>query len=403
MDQASGLLIDYVDELPKSAGLVIIGGGVVGAATAFFAAKMGLHPLVLERRAALCTLTTPASTGAFRLQFDNREELELVRESVALFLSFNDVTGQGDYSLGVRQQGYLWVTTDDRRAARQKDLVAHQHSWGQDDIELLGGDDVRARWPYVKDEVVQARWRAGDGFLDPKALTLGLVAGSRASVATRCEVTGFLTSNGRLAGVRTNRGAIACESAVIAAGPFSGAVGALAGLGLPLTTVARHKVVMPDVPEVPPGAPMTIDDDTGAHWRPALRGAYLLHTDPTTPPSPPAEDVTPDHRFAQALLDPASPVSVARVSDFWERVWTRGAAHWLMQSGHYTMTPDHRPLLGPSDLPGLYLNTGYSGHGIMGSPAGSRRFIDVLTGRTSPGDNAFRPDRVFSPRDLDVL
>ena len=396
-------MITYLDEPPGSAGLVIVGGGVVGAATAFYAAQMGLHPLVLERRAALSTLTTPASTGAFRLQFDNREELELVRESVALFLSFNDVTGQGNYDLAVRQQGYLWLTTDERRAGRQRTLVVQQHSWGLDDVELLDGDEVRSRWPYVRDEVLQARWRAEDGFLDPKALTLGLVAGSRAPVCTGCEVTGFRTSNGRLIGVETNRGAVACEAAVIAAGPFSGVVGALAGLRLPLTTVARHKVVMPEVPEVPPGAPMTIDDDTGAHWRPALRGAYLLYTDPTTPPSPPVEDVTPDHRFAQGLLDPASPVSVARVSDFWERVWARGAAHWFMQSGHYTMTPDHRPLLGPSDLPGLYLNTGYSGHGIMGGPAGSRRFIDVLTGRTLPEDNAFRPDRTFSPRDLDVL
>ena len=396
-------MIEYLDRLPGSADLVIVGGGVVGAATAFYATRSGIGAVVLERRAALCTLTTPASTGAFRLQFDNREELELVRESVDLFLNFNDVTGQRAYDLGIRQQGYLWLTTDERRATRQRSLVAQQHGWGQNDIEVLGGDEVRRRWPYVKSEVVQARWRAGDGFLDPKALTLGLVAGSRAPVCTRCEVTGFRTSNGRLAGVETTRGTVACGSAAIAAGPFSGAVGSLAGLDLPLATVARHKVVMPEVPEVPPGAPMTIDDDTGAHWRPALRGAFLLHTDPTTPPSPPADDVAPDHRFAQSLLDPASPVSVARVSNFWERVWAHGAAQWLMQSGHYTMTPDHRPLLGPTQVPGLYLNTGYSGHGIMGSPAGSRRFIDVLTGHTSPEDNAFRPDRAFNPRDLDVL
>lgn len=382
---------------------MIIGGGVVGAATAFYATQAGLQPVILERRAALCTLTTPASTGAFRLQFDNREELELVRESVELFLNFNDITGQRDYDLGIRQQGYLWLTTDEGRAGRQRTLVGQQHSWGQDDIELLDGDEVRSRWPYVKDEVLQARWRAGDGFLDPKALTFGLVAGSGAPVFTGCEVTGFRTTKGRLSEVETDRGAISCESAVIAAGPFSGPVGALAGLELPLTTIARHKMVMPEVPEVPPDAPMTIDDDTGAHWRPALRGAYLLYTDPTTPPTPPADDVAPDHRFAQGLLNPASPVSVARVSNFWERVWARGSANWFMQSGHYTMTPDHRPLLGPAAIPGLWLNTGYSGHGIMGSPAGSRRFIDVLTGRTRPDDNAFRPDRPFEARDLDVL
>jgi sarcosine oxidase subunit beta len=72
--------VRYIEDPPRSAELVIIGGGIVGAATAFHASRAGLCPVLLERRAALCTLTTPASTGAFRLQFDNREELELVRE-----------------------------------------------------------------------------------------------------------------------------------------------------------------------------------------------------------------------------------------------------------------------------------------------------------------------------------
>src|SRR5207302_958900 len=67
--------VRYVDELPRNADLVIVGGGIVGAATAFHAARAGLRALVLERRPALSTLTTAAATGGFRLQFDNQEEL----------------------------------------------------------------------------------------------------------------------------------------------------------------------------------------------------------------------------------------------------------------------------------------------------------------------------------------
>src|SRR5687767_4740556 len=104
--------IRYADDLPRRAEVVVIGGGVVGAATAFFARRAGLAPLLIESRPALCTLTTPASTGAFRLQFDNPEELEMVRGSVDLFLNFPDATGQADYDLSLRQQGYLWLTTD---------------------------------------------------------------------------------------------------------------------------------------------------------------------------------------------------------------------------------------------------------------------------------------------------
>jgi sarcosine oxidase, subunit beta len=395
--------IDYISHLPNSSELVIVGGGVVGAATAFYASRAGLSPLLIERRPALCTLTTPASTGAFRLQFDNREELDLVRESVDVFLNFEEFTGQLDYGLRIRQQGYLWITTDVARAERQRRLVKLQHSWGQDDIELLDGDEVRRRWPYVTPDVVQARWRAADGFLDPKALTMGFAAGSSAQVMTGCEVSGFEVDGSRLTGVVTSAGTVATGTAVIAAGPFSGVVASHAGIDLPLVTLQRQKIVIPQCEAVPQDAPMTIDDDTGAHWRPALGGAYCLFTDPTTPPSAPSENVPPDHAGALNVLNPRSPVSVARVAPFWRDVWERNAVTWLIHAGQYTMTPDHRPLLGETEIDGLWLNTGYSGHGIMGSPAGSRHLIDVLTGAISAGDNPFNVDRTYEVRDLDLL
>jgi sarcosine oxidase subunit beta len=190
---------------------------------------------------------------------------------------------------------------------------------------------------------------------------------------------------------------------VIAAGPFSGPMAELAGVHLPVTTVLRQKVVLPRVPEVPPSAPMTIDEDTGPHWRPALLGAYLLFTDPSTPPSPPLEDVTPTHRFAFQLLDPESRVSVARLTPFWKRVWERGSGIWIVQGGQYTMTPDHRPLIGSTSVQGLFVNTGYSGHGIMASPAGGRLLADLITGKMAAGENPFSPHRAFVKRGLDIL
>ena len=80
---------------------------------------------------------------------------------------------------------------------------------------------------------------------------------------------------------------------------------------------------------------------------------------------------------------------------FWRDVWNRGAPAWFLQAGQYTMTPDHRPLVGPSEVEGLWVNTGYSGHGVMGSPAASRILADVMTGAIAAGDNPFRLDREF--------
>lgn len=395
--------IRYVEEPPRSADLVVIGGGVVGAATAFYATRAGLDTVLVERRPALCTLTTPASTGAFRLQFDNLEELELVRESVELFLHFKEITGQDTYDLDVRQQGYLFATTDDERAQWQKDLVRQQHAWGQTDIELLDGVEVRRLFPYIGDNVVQARFRPGDGFLDPKQLTFGLAAGSGASVLAATEVTGFTLRGEVLRAVQTSAGEIATQRAVIACGPLSGDLCRTVGVDLPIETIIRHKLVLPDVPEVPRDAPMTIDDDTGAHWRPALNGAYVLFTDPATPPSPATDRVPIDPDFAFQVLSPDSPVSIARIVPFWRAVWEKGSANWMLQAGQYTNTPDRRPLLGPPEIDGLFVNTGYSGHGIMGSPAGSRHLVDVILGKIANENNAFRVDRDFTPRELDRL
>jgi sarcosine oxidase subunit beta len=391
------MAVTSLDGPPRTADVVVIGGGVVGAATAFHLARAGLEPVIVEARPRLCTLTTPVAAGAYRLQFDDLEELELVRESAELFTHFEEATGQADYDPGVVERGYLWLTTERDRAARQRELVAQLHAWGQNDVEIVPGDEVRRRWPWVSPDVVQARWRARDGFLDTKLLTFGLVAGSGAGVATSTAVTGFAVRSGRLAGVETTRGRIDCGAAVLATGPMSGRVARLAGVELPVVTVRRQKLILPQVPEVPSDGPMTIDEDTGTHWRPAYEhGAWLLWTDPATPASEPTMDVPVDHRFAFHLLDPSSPQAVARVVPFWRDVWERGSDHWLLQAGQYTVTPDFRPLIGPSPVEGLFVNTGYSGHGIMLS-AGAGRLLaeEVARGGTA---NPFRFDTLRERR-----
>src|SRR5215216_3373945 len=116
----SQLAVRYAEEPPTSADLVVVGGGIVGAATAFFAARAGLRVVLLEKRPALCTLTTPVSTSAFRLQFDNAEETALVRESVELFDGFAERTGLHGFDIGVRHQGYLFCASTDAAVARQR-------------------------------------------------------------------------------------------------------------------------------------------------------------------------------------------------------------------------------------------------------------------------------------------
>src|SRR5260370_22328741 len=117
-------------DLPSSADVVVIGGGIVGAATAFFASRAGLRVVLLEKRPALCSLTTPVSTGAFRLQFDNPEEIALVRESIELFDHFAAVAELPGYDRCLRKQGYLFCATSQGGLAHQRQCVTALHSWG---------------------------------------------------------------------------------------------------------------------------------------------------------------------------------------------------------------------------------------------------------------------------------
>jgi sarcosine oxidase subunit beta len=385
--------ITFAEALPATAELVIIGGGVIGAATADAARRAGLEPLVLEARPMLASATTAVATGAYRLQQDDPDELVLVRETLAAMRDFATYTGQTRYDPACVANGRVVVTTTEEGAAGQRETAAHHASLGVDGIELLDGEEARRRFTFLTPAVRQVRFRADEGMMDPKRLALGLLAGSRAPVVNRCRALGFDVTGGVLAGVRTSRGTVSTRSCVIAAGPLSGVVAATAGVDLPVRTLRRHRLVLPDVPQVPPDAPLVYDEDTGAHWRPAFRGAYALLSEPDNTDVDAVDDPLVDPGFPYRLLDPASPTSLARTTSFWREVWDDGRAAWASQCGLYTVTPDFRPLLDETPVTGLYVNTGYSGHGVMCSVGGARHLLEVVTG--SRRENPFALDRTF--------
>ncbi len=373
--------LQIADELPATADVVVIGGGIVGASTAFFATRAGLRVVLLEKRPALCTLTTPVSTGAFRLQFDNPEEIALVREGIELFSHFAEVADLPEYDLRLQKRGYLFCATSDLGVRHQRHFVESLHGWGVSDVELLSGDEARYRFPYLSPDIIQARFRQADGWLDPKRLTLGYARASSATLCLQTPATGFLFSGDRVVGVQTPRGNISCDQVVVATGPFAGPVTALAGLQLDLRPTIRHRLLIPELPVLPADSPMTIHEETAAHWRPAFAGCIALFTDPNTPSGEPLDDVPTSVDFAFNLLNPQSPNSLVRLSH----------------------VSDHRPLLGPSDIQGLVLNVGYSGHGIMASAGGSRLVVDTMLGRIATEANPFRPQREMIERPLDIL
>ena len=379
------------EELPRTADVVVIGGGIVGAASAFWLARSGRRPVLLERAPALATATTAASAHCVRAQFAEPENVAMMRESLAIFADFPAVLGlpPAAADIGLRQQGYLFASTERDRIAVFAARVEQQHALGLDDVELLDGDEARRRFPWLAPDIVVATFRADDGWLDGcRAATL-FARASGAPVHLGTEAVTIERAGDRVTGVRTNRGDVATETVVLATGPFAGE---LAGEPLPISLLRRHRVVIAPSPEIPQSAPLTIDADTGAHWRPHAGGALLAWGQPE-PPSPPRSPVPPDPGFPDLVL--RHPRGVGRLSPFWRELAERLPASAIdLAAGQYTMTPDHKPLIGPAaETAGLWLHTGYSGHGIMGSPSGGRLLADMIAGRVVDAANPFRPGR----------
>lgn len=373
-------------DLPPTAEAVIVGGGISGAASAFFLARAGLKAIVLERLSALAALTTSQSLEGMRAQFVEPENVAMMRESIAFYEAFAERTGLRDYDIGVHQQGYLFLTTQPGGLEAFRQRVGAQHRLGLTDVELLDGAQVRDRFPYISEEVTAGTFRQRDGWLSAHEAAYGFARSSAAQVFPDTQVTDITLTAGRVSGVVTVHGSVATPIVVLAAGPYSARVAASAGVELPLNIIRRHRLTIGQHALIPQGAPMTVDQDTGAHWRPESPGAALAWAQPNEPPGEPVDEVIPNAMFPFEVLE-----GVSRLCPFWiEVAESLKRDQVFLTAGQYTVTPDDKPIIGPHpDVAGLYFNLGYSGHGVMAAPGGGRLLADLVTGGMEDEDNPF--------------
>lgn len=381
--------------------VIIIGGGIVGAASAFFCTRAGLKVTLLEKREALGLLTTSASLAAFRAQFAEAENIAMMRESIAFFENIRERTGLDDADIGMVQQGYLFCTTNPDVPARMKKRVEYQHTQGLTDVELWDGDETRKHFPFVSPDVLGATWRAKDGWLSPNDLTnVYARAATRegAVIVPETFVTDLMLEKSVVRGVQTNGDEYFAPMVILAAGPYAKRFAARYEWELPIQLIRRQHAAIKDNALIPHDAPMTIDADTGAHWRPEARGA-ILAVNTAESPGEPSDDIKPDWEFPALALD-----AVVRISPFWEQVAENLRKGDLdVRAGQYDMTPDAKPIIDAHPhIEGFFVHCGYSGHGVMGSAAGSRMLADLMTGKLKRADNPFGMAR-FEHMDMGAL
>ncbi len=377
------------ETFPHTADAVVIGGGIVGVATAFWLSRAGLDAVLVEMRDGLSTLTTAESIESFRLQFTEPAMSALAQPSIEMFEHFADVVGIPGIDIAIRHQGYLFIADDPDLVGPVEAAVEKHHSLGVTDSECLTGDEARARFPFLSESVVAATFRQRDGWFSCHEATQGFAKGSSARFLLRTRATGILQDAQGVSGVETDRGTIATRVVVNAAGPFAGVVGRMAGLDLPLEPVRRQKAFISSKPQIPQDAPLVMDVVRDTYWRPEVGGAYIAWVNPDEPVSEPTEELPIDRYRAAIVLEKLIPTC-----PFWEEVamgLKKADVH--PSAGQYVYTPDNQPLIGPvSEVPGFHLNCGYWA-GVMLSAGAGKWVTDLVTGAMDPQDNPLRFSR----------
>lgn len=376
-------------ELPSSAEVVIIGGGMVGVATAWFLGRKGIKAVLVDAEPDLGMRTTAMSAHCIRAQFGEPDNIRMMAESLSFYEHIGEHCGlEVVPSIGLAQQGYLFASTDKSNAVAFASRVQQQAAAGLDDVVLLDGEGIRSRWPWLSEEIATGTFRQRDGWID-SSLAIAAMAGSCGQqLHTGVRVEQIAVAHDQVTGVVTNKGTISTGTVVLAAGPSSRA---LSPEPLPVTLLRRHRVIVAPRAGIPQNGPVTIDADTGSHWRPHRGGALAAWALPAED-GPEQWPVPTDPSFVEQVL--SSEGGIGRLSPFWHTLAAElRPEDILLTAGQYSMTPDHRPLIGPAvQTGGLYLHTGYSGHGIMGAPSGARLLADLLEGEKAVS-NSFDPGR----------
>ena len=364
-----------------TADVVIIGGGIVGSSIAWHLTHAGCKSvLVIERETSQGKGSTGKSMGGVRAQFSTPVNIQMSLYSIPFYAKFEEVVGHpADY----RPQGYLFLATKDSHLAYLRDNFERQKKLGLTTARLLAAGEIRAMLPQLRsDDVRGGSFCSTDGFVDPYSVMNGFMAAAVELGATlwkKTEATG-INSNGHSAfTVQTARGPVSTRTIVNAAGAWAAQIAKFVGIDLPVEPLRRMLVPSEPFSAFPHTSPMVIDMSTGFHFRPEGRGFLLAWNDP---------EETPGYKtdFEPSFIEKILMHAADRVPAF-ENLPINPKRAW---AGLYEMTPDHHCVLGPvAAVPGFFLANGFSGHGVMHSPATGKILSDlILQGKTNVVDDA---------------
>ncbi|HEY1933431.1 MAG TPA: FAD-binding oxidoreductase [Acetobacteraceae bacterium] len=421
--------------IPSRTGVVIIGGGIIGVTTALFLAEKG-HSVVLCEKGRIGGEQSSRNWGWCRTMGRDEREIPLALESLRLWRGMNERTGR---ETGFRQAGIVYLCETEKELAAQEAWLDQARQY-QVDAHVLRGSAAAELTPGAARPFLAALHTPTDGCAEPAQAAPAIAEAARAhgaTILTGCAVRGIDTQAGRVAGVVTENGRIACDSVVLAGGAWSRIFLGNAGIDLPqlkvLASVFRTAPIS--------GGPEITGAANVFAWRKRLDGGYTIARRNAN-----VADITPDSfrllldyrqmlrenygeirlrlstRFVEEWrtrkrwsLDEATPFEAVRVLDPAPRAATLAEAQAALPryfpafagmriaeswGGMIDVTPDAVPVIGPADrIPGLFVATGFSGHGFGIGPGAGRLMADLVAGDPPVVDpSPFRLERFARAR-----
>jgi len=354
--------------LPTGADVVIVGGGVMGASAAFHLAEAGADVVLLERD-QLAGGSTSKAAGGLRAQFSDARNIEIAKRSLEAFKRFGERPG---WEIDYEEIGYLFVLTSPEEVETFEASVALQNELGVPS-RMISPEEAKEISPLLAgDDILAASYCPTDAHATPESVVQGYAYGARrhgAHIAVSTPVEGIDVVDGVIRGVQTPHGTVATGTVICAAGPWSRACGAMAGVRLDVQPLRRQVLFTAPMPDLPPKLPLTIDFASGFYFHREGRGLLMGMGDPDE-----------QFGFSTERTDDWIPGLLAVAERRAPRIATAPIqGGW---AGLYDMSPDHNAIIGEAREVSRFLYaTGFSGHGFLQGPATGEILRDLVLGR----------------------
>lgn len=348
----------------------------MGTSIAYHLASSGVRDVVLLERDELASGSTCRAAGGVRASFSNPANIALGIRGLEVYSRFAEDYGQ---QIDFSRHGYLYLLSDEESVDVFTESVALQNRYGVPS-SMVDPAQAKKLSPLIEtDGLLAASWSPNDGKATPESVVQGYAAAARrhgARIVRHCPVQDIVTSGGEIREVVTPTGRIRTSRVVCAAGAWSAAIGKMVGVPIPVTPFRRQIAFTEPLPDLPTSSPsLTIDFPSTLYFHPEGGGLLFGWSDPTQPAGF-------EHRFE---LDPwlmgLAPTAEVRVPILLESGIRSGWA------GLYEVTPDANQIIDRSTaVPGLFIATGFSGHGFLMGPATGEIIRDLFLDRTPEYD-----------------